>query len=1604
MRRQLRGWMLAAGVVSVGCAAQAVTIVKTNNVDNLNLTTSWKGGVTPKANDIAQWNNTVTGTNAVLLGANLSYQGISILNPGGPVAIGGANTLTNGFQGINLGTATADLVITNSNLTLLDYAGQIWNVTNSRTLTVSPATLVRNTGAALCVQGAGTVTSSAVTNDATGLIATWASFGTGTSMKYATLSGGNIVGYTGAAAATAANVADTTGATNYDVAGAGTLGAGASFNTLRYTGAAGGLAGDFMANGLLNAGAGTLTLSNSVTVGARKELVLTSPDSTRALTLRGIINDGAGGPAGLTVTGGGQVSLYGSNAFSGVTIVSMGALAVYNANALGTTGGNTVVYSTGRTTDGGQLALGGGVTVAEPVTLLGPGDAASGGYTRAIDAWSVGTNTLSGTVTLTGASSYRIGANVPGAVLSLGLIQRSTASGNTLVFDPTAGSTVTVYTAIHNSASGLTCHNGGTVVLNASSNDIGDTAIQNSTTLKITATDALATNRNLTLGQPSAPNTASGSGNDVGTFYLEGASQSVNALYGCTNGVGSASATDKRRITSTSGGAMTLTVGNGNGIATFDGVIENGSGGGTLALTKIGSGSQTLVGTRPNTYTGLTTVNGGTLTLAKTAGTNAVSGNILIGAGTLANGLSHQIADTANVTLTTASSQWNLGGFYETVANVDVQNAGGTSLGLWTGTSGRLTVTGTLSHALGTVTLNSGGTGSTIDANALVNTGGNWVFGTTVASTQILNIASGGLTIGGGSTIQVDAPAICPNYISLSGDVTSQTNANANSISGAGQLRLNGTRTFNVADGAAASDLTISAIMADGTGTGALTKNGLGTLTISGTNAYSGATTVSAGTLALSGALNGSSVSVASGATFTESAGGVIAGSGVGFANSGTATLSGTNIYTGTTAVNAGVLSITATNALPGWDTNGRYTVASGAALVIGNAVSNSAIPTLLGTGNFAAGASIGFDTSSGDRTYAPNLADAGAGALGVAKVGANTLTLTGTNTYTGALTVFAGNVSIPYTNALPGWDTNGRYLVYSNATLVVGTAVSNSSIATMIATTNFAAGASIGFDTTLGNRTFGNIISNTQNGALGVVKVGTNTLTLSGSNVNDGVMTVSLGILAINNASALGTTNGGTYIYSTGGTLTGGKLEVSGGLTLAEPIVLFGPGEASPYVDALVATGGSNTLAGTVTLTGTAPYRIGASSGAVLNIGLIQRNGATGSNLVLDPSGMLNVNMPIVNKAGDLLSHSGGTVTLNATGNDLGNVYVQYTSTLKLGATDALNTNKVLNLGGVSTDPNGERGSVNLAGFSQTVNSLNGNGTNAGSFATTRMITNSAAALSTLTVGNVNGSGSFNGFIAGNIALTKVGTGTQLLFGTGTNTYSGDTTVYAGTLAISNTLALQKSTLNLVGGALSFGAGLNAFTFGGLAGSQNLGLTNAFGTAIALTVGNNNSDSTYSGSMSGAGSLVKIGTGKLTLAGVNTYTGSTTITNGTLALGRANALGSGTQIILAGGTLDPGAYTNSLSALNITSAGGTIALGDGSCALSFANSSGQTWSGTLNITGTWGPTSLRFGTDATGLTQAQLSNFKVGGHKVWVQQDSQGYLRKLTGTLLRLL
>ena len=568
-----------------------------------------------------------------------------------------------------------------------------------------------------------------------------------------------------------------------------------------------------------------------------------------------------GGSAGVTKLGSARLTLSGTNSYSGVTMVNQGTLAITTNTALGSALGGTVIFDTGSTVNGGQLSLNNVLTLAEPVSITGPGDGFLNNYTACLDAAS-GTNSLTGTITIVSNTPTRISVSGANTVLNLsGLIQRSSGGTNSINFNMTGtGGTLNVNSAIQNPGGVIYAHSGGgSVVFNAAGNNIGDVMVQYGGNLKVTVTDALATNRNLWIG-----GTSTTDGVGTGTFYLLGVSQTVNSLNGQ---VGTNANTFLRRITSTNANAMTLTVGSLGGGGTFDGVIENGTGGGAIAFTKVGSGTEIFAGNRANTYTGNTIINGGVLQLAKFDGTNSIAGNVLILAGTLQNLTNNQIADTATVVLSNSVAKWDLNGRSETVANVDMQNAntgGGLNLGL----SGVLTISGTLNHVLGDITLTSGGTGASINANTVTNLGGTWTFGTAVAGPgQQLIIGSGGLVLGGGTTIAINSAPNNANSITLSGNLTTLAGSPVNTISDAstpyGYFKLDGSRTFNIN-----SDLTISARITNGAGVGALTKTGLGALTLSATNFYTGATVVSNGTLILPASAtisNSPSISIAGG-------------------------------------------------------------------------------------------------------------------------------------------------------------------------------------------------------------------------------------------------------------------------------------------------------------------------------------------------------------------------------------------------------------------------------------------------------------------------------------------------------------------------------------------------------------------------------------------------------------------------------------------------------------------------------------------------------------------------------------------------------------------
>lgn len=154
---------------------------------------------------------------------------------------------------------------------------------------------------------------------------------------------------------------------------------------------------------------------------------------------------------------------------------------------------------------------------------------------------------------------------------------------------------------------------------------------------------------------------------------------------------------------------------------------------------------------------------------------------------------------------------------------------------------------------------------------------------------------------------------------------------------------------------------------------------------------------------------------------------------------------------------------------------------------------------------------------------------------------------------------------------------------------------------------------------------------------------------------------------------------------------------------------------------------------------------------------------------------------------------------------------------------------------------------------------------------------------------------------LAGASSLTKVGIG-KLQLDYASPDFTGTLNMQLGTLVVNNVNALQNSTLNFTNGALSFNT-QTAATFGGLSGNKTFALSISGNTvAVALSVGNNNATTTYSGVMSGIGTLTKIGSGKLTLTGANTYTGATTISDGTLALVNNGSIASSASIDVANG------------------------------------------------------------------------------------------------------
>lgn len=280
----------------------------------------------------------------------------------------------------------------------------------------------------------------------------------------------------------------------------------------------------------------------------------------------------------------------------------------------------------------------------------------------------------------------------------------------------------------------------------------------------------------------------------------------------------------------------------------------NSSLAGTAGFTKTGTETLTLGGSAANTLTGTVTISGGTLRISKSTNVTALAGNVEIQTGgTLIWGTSHQIADTAGVTLSGGAINFN--NQSETFASY-TQTAGGQT----GGNGGALTITGTFAMSGGTVfTLNSNGrlSANKIDLTGYTTSGNAILLGGDGTSLTTLTIGSGGLVMNG-QTITLNRTTTAGrlgNELILNGDITSSGNSNLNTNStsqaiaagAVNQLNVGTTnRTWTVTADTSGVSLPIA-------GTGSLIKAGAGTLSINGSihNINEGALTVIEGTLLL---------------------------------------------------------------------------------------------------------------------------------------------------------------------------------------------------------------------------------------------------------------------------------------------------------------------------------------------------------------------------------------------------------------------------------------------------------------------------------------------------------------------------------------------------------------------------------------------------------------------------------------------------------------------------------------------------------------------------------------------------------------------------------
>ncbi|EBV3434214.1 AIDA autotransporter-like protein ShdA, partial [Salmonella enterica subsp. enterica serovar Ouagadougou] len=702
-------------------------------------------------------------------------------------------------------------------------------------------------------------------------------------------------------------------------------------------------------------------------------------------------------------------------------------------------------------------------------------------------------------------------------------------------------------------------------------------------------------------------------------------------------------------------------------------------------------------------------------------------------------------------------------------------------------------------------------------------------------------------------------------------------------------------------------------------GSGQVVKSGDEMLTLSGANSYTGGTTISGGTLVASNVEALGSGDVTDNATLELNTGGdfdnAISGSGqVVKSGDETLALSGINSYTGGTTISDGTLVASNVEALGSGD------------------VTNDAVLELNTGGDFD---------------------NAISGSGQVVKSGDETLTLSGANSYTGGTTISGGTLVATNVEAL------GTGNVTDNATLELNT---------------------------------GGDFDNTISGSGQVVKSGDKTLTLSGANSYSGATTISGGTLIAANVNALGTgaiDNRASLLLDASGQFTvtdlttesGGNTEIGAGSTLQATTLTQKSDSTltinlnSNTVDPVIHAASQVSLAGTLDITGV---------GDVLDSDPASTDDLDTFTLIASDKTIAGdfEKLTVAGMDADLADF----ITVDGRIDDTGKQY-ELTTALTWYAdrddavTDAHGTFNLTNADGsfavntvlenvdATLDPASATGWDGTSLIKQGAGTLILNAENTYTGGTTisggTLVATNVEALGSGDVTDdatleLNTGGTFDNAISGSGQVVKSGDKTLTL--SGNNTYTGGTTISEGTLVASNVEALgtgdvtDNATLEMnTGGdfdnAISGSgqvvksgdetltlSGANSYTGGTIISGGTLVATNVDALGTGDVTDNAtlelNTGGTFDNAIGGSGKVEKSGDDALTLSGRNTYTGGTTINDGTLVATSVEALGSGdvtNDAVLALNT--GGDFAN-----NIGGTGSVVKSGDETLTLSGSN------------------------------------------------------------------